>query len=69
MPGVRHAIRHAEHLAEAAIDDQQFAGLVEHQQALQHVVQRGVEAVAVRMQSAGAAFALLGACARSLGGL
>ena len=54
------AVGHPEHPAKAAVDDQQLAGLVEHQQALQHVVQRGVEALALLLQSARPTFALLG---------
>lgn len=49
-----------EHPAKAVVDDQKLASLIEHQQALQHVVQSGVKALALPLQSEGTTLALLG---------
>ncbi len=67
--GRQCAFGHAEHAAQAAVGDQQPAGVIEHQQALQHVVQRGVEAEALLVQRARGAFALFGARLCRLGRL
>ena len=60
MPGVKAPSGTPNIRQKRRLHDQETAGLVEHQQALQHVVQCGVEALALLLQSAGTTFALLG---------
>ena len=62
---IRHAwrqdaVRHAEHAIETPIDDKQPAITIEHQQALQHVVERGVKALLLCVQSQRGPLAFLG---------
>ena len=62
---IRHAwrqdaVRHAEHAIETPIDDKQPAITIEHQQALQHIVERGVKALLLCVQSQRGPLAFLG---------
>ena len=54
------AVRHAEHATETPIDDQQPAISIEHHQALQHVVERGVKALLLCVQSLSGPLAFFG---------
>ncbi len=60
MPGAKAPSGTPNIRQKRSVDDQKLASPIKHQQALQHVVQRGVKALALPLQSAGATLALLG---------